>query len=221
LTNLKLNHNTTTGIVISNQWATAGGAPGALPTENINIFNLDVTGGPGTQTAQSIIDNLNGNTLTNAAGGNGAVGYYLFGLNGVMTSAKPESGLINAFDINGQTTAIYNGGSNPVFSAAPSGAGTGAVSTSHYVGVQATGPSCFFTSGGGLNSGCTLDAGSTDSVGTIIHDGNLSKFKRDNNAHLPFKPGHESPFVRVYGFGQGRNGLERFGGDEGQRSRRG
>ena len=118
LTNLKLNHNTTTGIVISNQWATAGGAPGALPTENINIFNLDVTGGPGTQTAQSIIDNRNGNTLTNAAG-NGTVGYYLYGLNGVMTSAKPESGLVNAFDINNQTTAIYSANSTAAFSAGP------------------------------------------------------------------------------------------------------
>ena len=121
LTNVKPNNRTTTGIVISSQFLSAGGAPGALPTGNINIFNLDVTGGQGTPTSQSIIDNINNNTLTNVSGGNGAVGYYLYGLNGVMTSAKPESGLINAFDINGQTTAIYSGSSSPVFSAGPSG----------------------------------------------------------------------------------------------------
>jgi len=145
LTNLKLNHNTTTGIVISNQWATAGGAPGALPTENINIFNLDVTGGPGTQTAQSIIDNVNGNTLTNptGGGGNGAVGYYLFGLNGVTTSAKPESGLINAFDINGQMTAIYSGSSNAVFSAGPTAVSIGTGSN----------PSSLTINGGIANNG--------------------------------------------------------------------
>jgi hypothetical protein len=86
LSNLKLENNTTTGIVISNQWQSAGGAPGALPTGNINIFNLDVTGGTGTATANSIIDKINGNTLTNLSGGNGSVGYYLFGLTHLVAS---------------------------------------------------------------------------------------------------------------------------------------
>jgi hypothetical protein len=36
-----------------------------------------------------------------------------------MTSAKPECGLQNAFDINGQTTAIYSGSARAVFSAEP------------------------------------------------------------------------------------------------------
>jgi hypothetical protein len=77
-------------------------------------LNLDVTGGTGTPTTNSIIDNINDNTLTQAAG-KGALGYYLYGLNGVMTSVKPECGLQNAFDINGQTTAIYSGSASAVF----------------------------------------------------------------------------------------------------------
>jgi len=122
LTNVKPNNLTTTGIVISNQFLSAGSAPGALPTGNINIFNLDVNGGT-PKTTNSIIDNINSNTLTQAV--NGAVGYYLYGASGVMTSAVPETTLINAFDINGQTTAIYSGSSSPVFSAGPSGVTVG------------------------------------------------------------------------------------------------
>jgi hypothetical protein len=45
LINVKPDNYTTTGVVISNQYLSAGSAPGALPTGNINIFNLDVTGG--------------------------------------------------------------------------------------------------------------------------------------------------------------------------------
>ncbi len=160
LSNLKLDNKTKTGVFISNQWTTSGGAPEALPTGNINIFNLDVTGGDG-NTLNSIDDRINNNTLTKAT--NGTVGYYLYGSNGVMTSAVPENGLKNAFDINNQMLAIYSGSSSAAFSAGSSG-----VSTAHYLGVQTTGPTCAFTSGGGTGPGCSVDTGSTDSVGTII-----------------------------------------------------
>jgi len=118
-------HNTTTGIQISDQWKNAGTGPGALPTGNINIFNLSAGGGGNPNDTNSIVDLINGNTLTQS-GGNLAVGYYLFGPGGVMTSANPESTLVNAFDINGNTLAIYSGSSSaPAFSAAPTAVSIG------------------------------------------------------------------------------------------------
>jgi hypothetical protein len=118
LTNVKPENNTVTGIQISDQWKLAGAAPGALPTGNIDIFNLDAGGG--NVDTNSIKDLINGNTLTQT-GSNLAVGYYLVGPGGVMTSAKPEPGLVNGFDVNGQNVAIYSGSANAVFSAGPSG----------------------------------------------------------------------------------------------------
>jgi hypothetical protein len=160
LSNLKLENKTKTGVVISNQWITSGGAPGALPTANIDILNLDGTGGTGTPTINSIIDNINGNTLTQAAG-NGAVGYCLYGLNGVMTSAKPECGLQNAFDINDQTAAIYSGSASAVFSAEPSGANIGGANRLHIGSGTAGNGVHILTAQSGTDTDGTCKLGST------------------------------------------------------------
>lgn len=160
LTNVKPNDNkTTTGIVISSQYLSAGSAPGALPKGNINIFNLDVTGGSAPPTTYSIIDNINSNTLTQA-NGNAGVAYYLFGLNGVMTSAEPESGLINAFDINGLTTAIYSGSASPSFSAGPSGATVGGGNTLQVGAGTAGNGSHILTAQSGTDTAGTCKLGS-------------------------------------------------------------
>jgi len=110
----------TTGVVISNQFQTGAATPAFAPTGSVDILNLDVSGGSGTN---AIIDNINNNTLT--AANNQTVGYYLFGTNGVTTNAVPETGLTNTVDTNSQTFAIYNGSSSAAFSAGPSGVTVG------------------------------------------------------------------------------------------------
>jgi hypothetical protein len=145
----------TTGVVISNQWQTGPVVPGFLPTGNIDIFNLDVSGGGGTY---ALVDNLNNNKLTAAT--NSTVGYYLFGLNGVMTSAVPETGLINAVDINGLTTAIYSGSASPSFSAGPSGAAVGGGNTLQVGAGTAGNGSHILTAQSGTDTAGTCKLGS-------------------------------------------------------------
>lgn len=123
LTNIRPDNNLTNGVVISNQYQTSGGLPGALPTGNVNIFNLDATGGI-TAVTDSLIDQINNNTLTVAK--NGTVSSYAFGPNGVFTTAVPESGLKNAVDISGQNVQLFSGSPTAAFSAASTAVAVGA-----------------------------------------------------------------------------------------------
>ena len=123
LTSLRPDNNTVNGVVISNQYQTSGGLPGALPTGNVNIFNLDATGGCPVVT-DSLVDQINNNTLTEAS--NGTVSSYVFGPNGVFTTAVPESGLQNAVDISGQNVQVFSGSSTAAFSAAAGAVAIGA-----------------------------------------------------------------------------------------------
>ena len=186
LSNLKLENNTTTGVLISNQWPTAGvPAAEAPPTQNIDIFNVDVTGGDH-NTTYSIIDNINNNTLTRA-NGNGIVGYYLFGANGVMTSAVPESLLINAFDVNGQTAAIYSGSASAVFSAGPTAVTIGTASPVSSLSINGAAP-LTTTAQTGTNN-IVLDTSPTLSGPTInssvVNTGTGVKHVRSSSTAVP------------------------------------
>ena len=126
LTNIRPDNKTTNGVVISNQYQTSGGLPGILPTENVNIFNLDATGGTPAVT-DSLIDQINNNTLT--VTNNGTVSSYVFGPSGVFTTAKPESGLLNAVDISGQSIQVFNNSSTASLTAGPGSVNTGSITT--------------------------------------------------------------------------------------------
>ena len=123
LINIRPDNSTTNGVVISNQYQTSGGLPGVLPTGNVNIFNLDATGGSPAVT-DSLIDQINNNTLT--VTNNGTVSSYVFGPSGVFTTAAPESGLQNAVDVSGQNARVFSGSSTAAFSAGATAVAVGA-----------------------------------------------------------------------------------------------